>query len=105
MCWRQFHVLASGRGVSGCDSPLMLQAEGVYLPVAPGLYLPGDTSIPGHQLDELALPVDAYQAHILLYTRQLENASSRTCTSHTAMQSALGRPPCLHLHSLQKQPM
>lgn len=52
---------------------------GLYLPLAPGLYLPGDTSIPGDQLNELALPVNPNQANILLYTRQLEDASPSTC--------------------------
>lgn len=65
----------------------MLSSElALYLPVAPGLYLPCDTSIPGDQLNKLALPVNPYQANILLYTRQLENASSSTCRMHIALQ-------------------
>ena len=54
----------------------------LYLPTAPGLYLPGNPRVPGHQLNELALPMDAYQAHILLYTRQLQYAPSSTCHEH-----------------------
>ena len=65
----------------------MLSSElGLYLPLAPGFYLPGDASIPGNQLNEFALPVNSYQANVLLYTGQLENATSSTCRRHIALQ-------------------
>ena len=65
----------------------MLSSElGLHLPLAPRLYLPSDTSVPGDKLNEFALPVNPYQANILLYTRQLEDASSSTCRAHIALQ-------------------
>lgn len=36
-------------------------------------------AVPGHELDELSAPVDANQAHILLYARQVQHAPSRAC--------------------------
>lgn len=38
-------------------------------------------AVPGHQLDELAAPVDADEAHVLLHPRQVEHAPPRPCRS------------------------
>ena len=54
-------------------------------------------AVPGHELDELAAPVDADQAHILLHARQVQHAPPRACAQakvqhwHPAQNSLL--PP------------
>ena len=45
-------------------------------------------AIPGHQLNEAPMPVDAYEAHILLHTRQIQNPTPCTCGSHNMQESA-----------------
>ena len=37
-------------------------------------------AIPGHQLYELAAPVDAHHAHILFYAWQLQQAPPGSCS-------------------------
>ena len=63
-------------GMRDCSAP--------HLPLTPRRYLPANFSIPRHKLNELALPVDANQAHIFLHSRDVQDATSGSCIMHAS---------------------